>query len=229
MFEILPYILCIATVLNAVIFIIFRQLKSKYRTLGFKALSGVFFTLTALFALYQNTDPSKSLYGTFIVASCIFGLLGDVFLALKAISPEHFKKLVGVGMGYFAIGHLFLLFAILAISNLTILPFILSLILALIIYFILSTKKFEQIGSMKLPSTLYYFILSSVLFQSIFTAYAMPQPYVLIFMTGAIFFFISDTLLSFIYYANAKSTKMSILNLSTYYIAQLLISISIMF
>ncbi|MEG1806438.1 MAG: hypothetical protein RR327_08635, partial [Clostridia bacterium] len=72
--QILPYIFCGLTVVFACVFMAFRQMNSKFRTLGFKATAGVFFILTALFSyLNNNGDP---LFATLVVCGGLFGLMG---------------------------------------------------------------------------------------------------------------------------------------------------------
>ena len=225
--QYLPYAMAVLTTILAIIFIYCRFHKSIFRSFGMKAITGVFFIITAMTAYLVN--PSNPIYATLIVIGGLFGLLGDIFLALKSISPQHFKKLVGVGMLFFALGHVFYFISILTSTNITIYPFLIAIIPLVVAYFILSTKKFSSIGSIKIPALVYYYILSTTLIQSIFGAVDGTAMFSVVFMIGTCFFFVSDSLLSFMYFGGAKGRAYSIVNLSTYYIAQILIALSILF
>ena len=224
--QILPFIMAGLTSISAILFIYCRYKSSIFRSFGMKAFSGVLFIITALTAYLVN--PSNPIYATLIVIGGLFGLLGDVFLALKSIAPQHFKKLVGVGMLFFALGHVFYFVSILVSTTITIYPFIIALLPLTAAYFLLSSKMFSSIGVMKIPSLVYYYILSATLIQSIFGAVSGTATFSVVFMIGTIFFFVSDSLLSFMYFAGAKHKAFSIVNLSTYYIAQILIALSIL-
>lgn len=225
--EFLPYIFCGVTTIFACIFMFFRQKNSKFRTLGFKATAGVFFIMTALMANLNNS--ANPVYATLIICGGVFGVMGDVFLALKGIAPEHFKKLVAVGMLYFAFGHVFYFVAVLVSTEISLYSFLIGLIFVAIALIAFNTKRFERMGKMKIPCLVYYYVLSITLIQALFGMLASMQTFSIIFFVGTLFFFISDTLLSFMYFGGAKGKAVSIVNLSTYYVAQLLIALSILF
>ncbi|MEG1806162.1 MAG: lysoplasmalogenase family protein, partial [Clostridia bacterium] len=147
----------------------------------------------------------------------------------KGIAPEHFKKLVAVGMTYFGLGHVFYFAAILVSTEIYPLSFLISLAFVAVAFFGLSTKRFANIGKMKYVCLGYYYILATTLLQSLFAAIYSDGIFATIFFIGTCFFFVSDTLLSFMYFGGAKGKAVSIINLSTYYTAQLLIAMSILF
>ena len=225
--QLLPYMMAGISFIFAGALIYFRFHKSIFRSFGTKAIAGVCFIITAVLAYLAN--PSNPVYASLIIIGGLFGLLGDIFLGLKSVSPEHFKKLVGVGMLFFALGHIFYFISILTSTTISIYPFIIAILPLTAAYFVLSSEKFSSIGAIKFPSLIYYYILSVTLIQSIFAAATGTAMFATVFMIGTIFFFISDSLLSFMYFAGAKHKAFSIVNLSTYYIAQVQISLSIMF
>lgn len=225
--SILPWVFFALTLVSAIVFMYFRQIESKFRAMGFKAFTGVLFVITAIFSYYSVGN--SSIYATMIIIGGLFGVMGDVFLALKAIAPEHFKRLVAVGASYFGLGHIAYFIAIMLSTKFTPWTFVIAIGFALFAYFGLSSKKFNKIGSFKWVCIGYYYILSATLIQAIFGVINASATYAVIFAIGTAFFFISDTLISFMYFGNMKSHKSSIINLSTYYIAQLLIAISILF
>lgn len=221
------YICCALTVVFATLFVVFRIKKHLLLQLLFKALAGVGFVFTSVFATFHN--GLNPLYSSLLLCGAVMGLVGDIFLMLKAFNKDYYKLFVLIGMGLFAIGHFFYFGALLFSSKLTVYPFIIAFAFAVFSFFALGIKKFEKVGKIKPFCSIYFFVLSATLFQAIFAYCYNSTTQLLLFLIGACFFFVSDFLLAFIYFGGATKRRFTIINLTTYYIAQLTIALSILF
>lgn len=221
------YICSGITVLFAVVFIFFRLKKLILPQLIFKTMTGLGFVFTAIYASFYN--GANPLYCALIISGAVFGLMGDIFLQLKYLEQSYFKQFLMLGMGFFAIGHFFYFAALSITSTLSIYPFLGAVVMVIFCYVGLSTKRFEKVGKIKPYACLYYFVLSVTLFQSVFAFVYGNSTSSLLFLIGASLFFLSDTILAFIYFARADRRRFTIINLTTYYLAQLSIALSILF
>ena len=89
--------------------------------------------------------------------------------------------------------------------------------------------KFKM-GKARIPSYFYAFLIFTMIAQSMIFYMQVPDAtFFLLFMIGAILFGISDLILAPIYYQKQQKPIMIILNLLTYYGAQILIAFSLFF
>lgn len=221
------YTLAGITCILATIFIICRVNKSLMRSLVFKTLAGIGFVATALSSMF--IADKSSIYALLCVFGLVMGLCGDIFMQFKYLDRSNYRKFLVLGMSFFALGHFFFFVALYTISEISVYPFIGAAVMTFVAAFALRTKRFEKIGKLKAVGCAYYFFLSAILFQAIFAYVYNKSTLTLFFLVGAIFFFVSDTVLSFIYFGGANRRRFTVLNLSTYYIAQLAIALSILY
>jgi uncharacterized membrane protein YhhN len=165
-----------------------------------------------------------------ILLGLISGLLGDLYLALRPLQdPKKNETIIISGIVCFSTGHLFYFSALMILGPLSYLSIILAVIMTLIIY-LMSKKLGYQMGKAFIPTFIYSALIFLMVGQAL--GYAITNqftPFSLMFLIGAILFAISDLILAPIYYAGNNKKIMVILNLSTYYLAQLLIAASIFF
>ncbi|MBU1093046.1 MAG: lysoplasmalogenase [Firmicutes bacterium] len=223
---------------------IYFELKKKYLIAIFlKGFASFGFILTIGFAVidrittYYNGSihvlPAYvGLYTVILVFlfGLVFGLLGDIFLALRPLlSPDKDKKIIVGGIIYFAIGHIFYLFALLMIGSFSYISVILGLVMAVIVFMGSKVLKFEM-GIAKYPTIFYTFLIFMMVGQALANGIAADfSTFTSLVCAGAIMFSVSDLLLAPIYYQGNKNKWIIGLNLVTYYAAQLFIALSILY
>lgn len=167
-------------------------------------------------------------FAVLILLGLVSGLLGDLYLALRTLRPkdENFK-IINSGILCFSIGHLFYLGALLILSPVSYFAFLISFIMTAVVIVGSRVLKFEMNIS-RYPSYFYSILIFFMIGQSL--GYAIMQSFsihsVLLFI-GAILFGISDLILAPIYFKNDNRKIMIAFNLSTYYLAQILIALSV--
>ena len=226
------YIFGSLSLIFCIIFCIFRVKNANILSLILKTASSVCFLLCGIFAL---TTTSALNFGLMIVAGGIFGLIGDILLDLKVMHPQENDKYFVAGTCSFAIGHMFYFVAI-YLCNYAVLPnnilwnilasFGAAILLTLAI--MLPSKKLGlNFGKMLYISIAYCFILTFMMSFAISIAIFMPIFW--IFAAGMIAFFLSDLVLSMQYFGGRDQKSLVFVNHIFYYIAQIMLAISIMF
>ncbi|MDY0278685.1 MAG: lysoplasmalogenase family protein [Acholeplasma sp.] len=214
----------------------------KNRIIGFylKGLSSLSFVFIYGYGVYNffikndgldlTLSNNKFIYFIlFIGLGLICGLLGDLFLEVQYFYEEKKHVQILYGMAAFFIGHVFYILAISALIGFNLISILVGLVFTLLIAVGGEVLKMD-FGILRFPSYLYTFIIFTMVGQAFFLAYSNNfNSFSLILMIGAILFGVSDLILAPIYFKNEKRVTFSILNLSAYYIAQMLIAISIMF
>ena len=98
-----------------------------------------------------------------------------------------------------------------------------------VVYFGSKMMKLEM-GKLTILSYVYSFVIFTMIGQAIMSAFTAGfLPSMTVFMIGAILFGISDLFLAPLYFGKKENNTMVVLNLSTYYLGQLLIAMSIFF
>ena len=231
---------CVCLVL-ASLFIIVRTKKGGVEGVATKALASVGFVALGLFLMATKAGQNDfSRYSSIlIICGLVCGLVGDILLDLKVVYPFHEDKYLTFGMISFLVGHLFfigsmgLIFADIMAKSLiipTIVILVVSAVLAIGIWFVTSRYMHLDYGKHALLSTVYAGIL---LFTTIFSAYlavATMSPTLFVMAVGFVLFLASDLVLSLQYFGGKQSVKsLIIINHTLYYLAQILIAVSIYF
>jgi len=165
-----------------------------------------------------------------ILLGLIAGLLGDLYLALRPLqNPKQNETIIISGIVCFSIGHIFYFSALLYLGPLSMIAILVALIMTSFIFF-MSKKLGYQMGKALIPTFIYSGLIFLMVGQSLGYAIRVEfSAFSVMFLAGAILFAISDLILAPIYYAGNDKKLMVILNLSTYYLAQLMIAASIIF
>jgi len=165
-----------------------------------------------------------------ILLGLIAGLLGDLYLALRPLQdPKKNETIIISGIVCFSVGHFFYFSSLLLLSPLSLIAILMAIIMTTFIFF-MSQKLGYQMGKALLPTFLYSGLIFLMVGQSLgYAIHVDFSPFSMLFLTGAILFAISDLILAPIYYAGNDKKLMIIFNLSTYYLAQLIIAASIIF
>lgn len=176
------------------------------------------------------THRGSILYFICIFTALFFSLIGDIFLAfpinISRGTNINFKR----GLISFSFAHVFFAIGFITLispSSKTILMFLIFLSAQLII---LKSIKGFNFNGMLVFVIIYLSIISFMLSTSLFTLNLITKNYGSIFVaSGTILFFISDIILSFIYFYKKSPKQLIPLNLITYYIGQGLIALSLLY
>lgn len=220
------------SIVFCIIFCIFRAQKADVFTLALKSISSIFFILCGIFAINY---VSSSIFGLFIIAGLVFGLVGDIILDLKVMYNENSDQYFVFGTCSFMIGHFFY-FASPLVYNIDMLPthtiwnILASLGVAILLTLIilLSSKKLNMnFGKMKWLVAAYSFVLTFMVAFSI--SIAIFSPIFWIFASGMIVFFLSDLVLSMQYFGNRTEKVWIYVNHILYYVAQVMLALCVVF
>ena len=221
------YPFLVLAVVMMMIYITVELTQKPLFALFIKALASLSFILLGVTRLLfvQSAYP-ESLGWILLGLAC--GLIGDIVLALRPLRPkEEDKTIIVLGIISFAMGHLFYLLGLSTIQNLSWMSYGIGIIAMVVVVIMSKVMKFDM-GIARMPSYVYAYMIFLMIGQGVFlmTISAQNVAY-LIFMLGAILFGISDLILAPIYYTPQSSKMMVVLNLVTYYGAQILIALSL--
>ena len=208
--------------------------KYDLKELFIKTGISVLFIVVALVASFSSGH--FSIFNVLIIIGLMFGLIGDILLDLKYIDIERTKGYTYSGFIVFGIGHILFITAL--IMNFyqgnilfIILPILLDIVLAALTILLEKPLKL-QYGNMKLMCCIYALCLFGTLSFSLFLAIQNGFQIVPLnlFLVGSALFAISDLVLSGTYFGIGKEKPIDfILNYLTYYGAQFVLAMSLLF
>ena len=191
------------------------HIRTRYKNL--KLQEYIFKPLTTLLIILIAILSEPSDYKTAIVCGFIFSLFGDIFLMLEE------NKFI-FGLVSFLIAHVIYIYAFINQANF-ILP--IYLIIPFIIYgLIMYWYLYKSLNELKIPVFVYVSIILIMGVTAFNFYYSRQNNLSLLALTGSIFFIISDTTLAIDKFKKKMYPDEFIL-LSTYYLAQTLIALSI--
>lgn len=226
------YLFGVFSLVFCIVFCWFRSEKPTVYSLCLKTVASMSFVLCGIFSIEAVGDSSISLL---IIVGLVFGLIGDILLDLKIMYPEQSNQYFVSGTIAFSVGHFFYFFSAILYNGLVLPNNLLWNILAslgvaiiLTVLILFSAKKMNMdFGKMIYLVIMYSFILTFMIGFSV--SIAIFNPIYWIFAVGMILFLASDLILSMQYFGN-KSEKIWIyVNHILYYLAQILLAISILF
>jgi len=207
----------IAKIIHITIIIILTSLAIVSKQLGKRKFYYVLKPLTLLLIIALPLLEFREEYSTYaylIIIGLVFSLLGDLFL----LFPE---KYFTNGLYSFLAAHILYILAF----NQGINTYCYALLLPIIVYIFIVAKCLKpKLGGMKYPVFGYILVISIMLFSALNMDYQFGQ--ISFVGIGAILFAISDATLAFNKFYKKFSFAEPII-LSTYFLAQLLLSISI--
>jgi len=230
--EAIFYILIVLTVFMSAVYVFKSNGQTGIKSLVFKVISSFMFTAVALYACFLN----QFVLGTFVfllgfVASCF----GDTILGLPGFPElkEKKNKLILFGGLAFAVAHvayyigMILIFGWVWWSLLIALPFAL--------FFFLFTKFAMKVKYDKMTAgiLIYALFISIVVCQGLYAFISLPiSVFSILIALGFLFFYVSDIILMKVYFgenSEAGNIKLYYYNLASYYIAQILLAVSLFF
>ena len=195
-----------------------------------KLIASLIFVVGAVVAVMLKKEPARYMY--FIVLGLIFGLIGDMLLELKLVYRPHDRQYTNGGILSFSMGHIGYIVALTMIATASgkdiLVPVFVSLAIGSVMATIImvnSPNLGVDFGVHKGPAFAYSFILCISFVYAVALAILIPTLWVM--AVGLFFFLVSDLVLSLIYWGGRNTNVMNIINLSTYYIAQILIMTSL--
>lgn len=191
--------------------------KGSTRYIVLKTLTSTLFCLIS----YYNITIKEDVHLLIVPFLCCF--LGDILLAFY--NRHRYKRcfiwglfaFLGAHIGF--VGHMYL------ISSFNFIDLMIPFLSAAAVYW-LDRKKVIDLKGMRRYCLVYSLFVSLLMAKGIDLNLTFTNAKGLVLMSGGISFFLSDLLILFLYFK--KSTKtLHVLNLTTYYLAMYLFSISI--
>lgn len=210
------------------------------QSLIFKMISATLFVLCGVLAM--KVSGNNTSYASLMVLGLVFGWLGDYFL--HSLKDRMIEFIIGVVA--FLVGHLFYIAAFYHALK-TLKPdaklinwydFVaVGIALALVVLYVIFMKIYQKKGPMVIGLILYGIFLTTMVVKAVLYMYAewdygindTMVPALLTVGIGSVFFFLSDLSLFFILTGDEVKKKMRFFNIITYFIAQILLALSILF
>lgn len=242
--------------LTMIAFLFFRDKKSSPLAICLKTLTSILFIVTALVAVMNNEgkfDVAKKTFIILMVVGLLFGLFGDFTLDFKVYFkslryPNNMKDsdfVTYIGMGAFAVGHILYITGVLILNPNHLMNLLYSSLGAVaascLIVFGAGKMSHLHFGKFLIPSLLYCFLLTNFGIISLIVMIDKMTIANILRFVGSMFFLISDLILSFTYFSekdkylsknpliNPESRLYIIANHGTYYAAQFILAVMLMF
>lgn len=221
MFLLPAFLLAVVGIVLQVIFIINEKKKKYVAADVFKGCASLMFVLIgAISFVLIGPDP----FVRYIFFGLIFGMIGDIVMNLRFVleGGAGQKAFLG-GILAFLIGHVMYLLALFPISIHRIPCIIIGIVLAaaLLIYIF---KTMDVKIAFKIFGIFYLGAIIVMTVMAVDLAIFIPVPKFIIYALGAVLFMASDVVLIFNTFGGQTKFSRRVLNLSLYYIGQLLIA-----
>ncbi len=249
-----PYIFLALGVVTLAAFCVVRDKYSSALAIGLKSLTSLLFVAVAVAALLCNADPQAHLTSALLmIGGLVCGLVGDITLDckifLKGLGYDGAQKdadaMTYVGMSAFGIGHVLYIAASALRFGGTQLNLLWSALVAIglvaAIFAVSIGVMKMRFGKFLLPSVCYALLLAWFVVYSIWQLVAVCACTAnTLLLAGAVLFIVSDLILSITYFSkpadyqrtgalHPESKLMIASNHITYYAAQFLIALAILY
>lgn len=227
----LYYIVLGLGVVFSAAFCIFRMHGCSIRNLILKIVSSLCFLLTGVFALINN--PDASIYGSLLIMGGALGLVGDILLDLKGIYRKDANTYLKGGFLFFLVGHIFYSAAIIYTVKLKWWVILICAVISVAVSGIsVASANIMKVHYGKYRRVVFEYVslLALTTTLSLAAAVTLKTKAMMVLSIGAVLFFLSDVVLSGIYFGKNQDTKMrQLINHILYYAGQYLIMSSILF
>lgn len=224
----IPYILFIALLASLLVLLHFTYNPKGNRYTISKTCCSIIFILISLSG-YLTVRGSLT-YFMLVFIALILSLFGDVFLAFYDSSSCCKNNFFYYGVISFATAHIFFSIAFMILTPFRAVNLIAFILLSLFsLCFLKLYKGFDFKGMFKVIAA--YDLIICFMVSNAFSLFSLIQAgstKTVVVLCGAALFFISDLVLSLIYFSKKHSPVLSAINLSTYYIGQGLIALSVL-
>lgn len=231
----LMYVLTVFSVVSTIMFLVFRCWKGGPLGIITKILASFSFMVLGFVGTFVNRMTNFSL---FVLLGLLCGLIGDFVLDNKVVYKEHQNIYLNTGMLSFGVGHVFYFVAatIIAVaigrakeSNISTLNMLVSLGVSLVLttgIMLMSKPMKLNFGKFFYQTIAYSLVLTFMSCYSVMLAIAVPVLWT--FAVGICLIFVSDLVLSTMYFGGQESNKLLIvLNHAIYYAGQIFIAITL--
>ena len=231
---ILPIILLALGLISLTLFCISKVKSYSYRTVIIKGITSLLFLSLGIYGMIAMEFRILSF---FVVPGLFFGLLGDIFLDLKYVQKERDYLWTMLGFIAFGVGHIlyitgmFLEYYVDQSIFYIFIPILLAIIMGPITMLI--GKAMKAVYGKFFWIAFFY---AMTLFGTVFTSFflwmmtAFTETTLLLFFIGAVLFTVSDLILNMTYFTEGHEKPFDIVSNSvTYYLAQFLIALTILF
>lgn len=201
-------VLSISALLSAVVAIFAKMRGNDLLQYVFKPLTMLAVISLAIF----NVSSPPTFYQKTIIVGLVFSTVGDIFL----INAKRFVQ----GLMSFLLAHVCFIIAFFSTPNLPAAIFY----LAYVIFFLAILWKY--LGNLKIPVIVYSFALALMSWFALSRYFELNEQKSLFAFVGSVSFVVSDSLLAFNKFKSSFPLG-EILILSTYFVAQWLIALSV--
>lgn len=177
----------------------------------------------------SNVDATKGLTKTVCLMICLgllFGMFGDVLLALRFIFKSMAQKVFLAGTFVFFIGHILYMVALIPMSENLVISILIGAVVAAVLLIIMY-KTMNLKMAFKIFGIFYIEAVVIMTAIAIGNRIAVNSAFRTWYAVGAVLFTISDVVMIFNTFGKTQKFFLRIMNLSLYYVGQLLIAISI--
>ena len=185
-----------------------------------------------LFIAVAVAAGSVSRLSQFVIMGLVCGILGDIWLDLKYVYPDHDDTYTYYGFSVFGIGHIFFCAGLIiqyGRGPFLIASFVLAAIIAAGNDLLAKPLKLE-FGKMRPVVLIYAFLLFCTVFVSGAQLLRHGGTALWLFFIGSVIFAVSDMILSGTYFGEGKERPVDIIgNYICYYAGQFLIAYSLSF
>ena len=235
---IVPIIIVVLGLISLTLFCISKVKAYSYRTVIIKGITSLLFLSLGIYGLIAM---EFRLLGFFIVPGLFMGLLGDIFLDLKYVPNEREKgrECLWTMLGFivFGVGHILYMTGMFLefYNGQSIFYIIIPILLAIVmgpITMIIGKKMKAVYGKFFWIAFFYAMTLFGTVFVSFFLwmMTAFTETCLLLIFIGGILFATSDLILNMTYFTEGHEKPFDIISNSvTYYLAQFLIALAILF
>jgi len=213
---------CILLVLFAAVLIMAEKRSPRQRIL-WKSLASLMFVAIGITAVVRgNMGPA----GGFLFAGLIFAFIGDFFICLFDNSDLENTRTFTIGVGSFALAHICYIIFCIANGGWNAWALLLSILLAGLTMATVFLFKMK-VDKVLIPVAVNASVLSFSFASAIVCAANAGGGRLWLMALGLLAFAVSDFILLFKYFAGKQSWPVTVANLSSYYLAQLLIALAL--
>lgn len=166
-------------------------------------------------------------FSRWILAGLVLGMCGDILLNLRYLAGKNGQKVFLVGILVFMMGHVMYLIALLKVAPSPVIPLVIGILVAAgLLYWILSSVTAAK--AFKIFGVFYIGAVTLMAVVAVWNFVRCGGQANLMFAVGGVLFLASDVILIFNTFTGETTFVKRFLNLSLYYVGQLLIASSLM-
>ena len=216
-YLLVPLCLCLAAV-----FLLQESKKRYVPAVVLKGLASACFVILGF--LLSGGSPAAKL----ITAGLLLGCIADVLLNLRMVFPKKGQLIFLVGIIVFLSGHILYLIAILKGAA----PWWICLIIGVILTVLLMKWIFARITAKKAFKIFGIVYIGAIMLLNclaIGNLIVSPSAFTAVFAAGAVLFLLSDIVLILNTFGKETRQGLRVMNISLYYLGQLLIALSLLY